>query len=501
MSILYNGKNYDYDGDVYSGSKPVFKRQRRGIPIRYWRHWYRSAVENKNSNSVSVAVRHNHTDSEKAFVAYVSGDVLTVKSAVVTDRAEGMQWQTELTIGGCTSCSLSFDGVFEFGDKFIRFTTESLPWLFYTTNSGELKGGKLNGSFQTIVGSGVTAIDSVRGIHSRTKDNDQGLLVFYVISGGVFCRSVINGVWSDQQTVTIAPANAVNITADRTFDWRIVLQVQDNTGALHEVFSRPYYSGWINVEFLTAKVTDMTVSVTEINYADYKNADEYITASASDMEVWAKSISSPYMVSAWNIPTSMYDEETEEYYDDYGYYVVLKWSDAVFDFDANLDKFTMTDDYSAVWHPQEIVRDELHNRLILRFNNFNNATNPITLSYSGGTLSSGVVAVEATSVEFDAVGLVPTFVPAPEFVSAWNDGNQTIYVEFDRPILNVVSQDGITVSADEPYYSPDGELIETEYGFDSVDHVDALTVYTDGLNGSMADVENVDGVIQLEVDA
>lgn len=456
---------------LYNNANPSMQIEaiRPRTAIFHKRFWQEATITaGATAQSTSVAVQRTEDGDNKVYAAYVSSGVLTVKVADLVFPVSNMNWTTVLTVSGAVSVCLEFDGKFVKSSLYkSEFYTNELPWVFYTTSTGELKGAILGSDFEVIVGANVSSFDAIRGVSSKYGDVDQGLLIFYIINGTVNYREYLNNEWGDQQTVSIAPANAVKIRAERVFDWRIVLQVQDYSGALYEVFSEPYYSGWVGVEYLTAKVTDMTVDVIEINYADYKNTDEYITASA-DMEVWAKSISSPYMVSAWNIPTSLYDEETEEYYDDYGYYVVLKWSDPVFNLDDNLAQFVMTDSYSATWYPQEIIRDELHNRLILRFTDFNNAGNPITLSYTPGTLSSGIVPVDADSIQFNATGLVPTFVPAPEFVSAWNTDSQTIFVLFDRPIIDILAQTGFNVYAQEPLMVS-GDTEQLSYVVDSIE--------------------------------
>lgn len=438
--------------------------------IAHQRYWQESIVTaGATAVCTSVAIKRTGRWGEKVYVAYVdSTGLLTVKTAPLRYPIRSMVWTTVTTIAGCAACALEFDGSFVQVGRHIEFRTDSVPWLFYTTSSGQLMAGILGGSYESLVGANVTAIDAVRGVASKYKDIDQGLLVFYIINGSVYYREYINGSWGSQETVDIAPANAVSIKAERTFDWRIVLQITDASGALFEVFSRAYVSGWANTEELTASVTGMTVDVYEINYQDNMAPDEHITAFTPELLALVYKAESPVMYDAHNYAVEVYDEETEEYSDNYGLWVNLRWDAVVLNTETNLTNIVLTDAYNTQWPAQEIIVDaDYPNRMRVRFNDFNNASNPCTISYTPGTLSSGVVDVDGSCVEFNAAGLVPTFIPSPEFVSAVNDGNRTVIIEFDRPIVDITAH-GMVVTGQEPNMSPQGEVAAVNYGIDSV---------------------------------
>ena len=208
---------------------------------------------NVTATDTSTAVRRQHEGDlgDVAYVAQIVGTTLTVKRATITVAITDMIWETVETIANCSNCALAFDGAFVRGSHFdVEYETNELPWLFYVTSTGQLMAGVLGGSYESLVGANVTAIDAVRGVASKYKDIDQGLIVFYAISGSVYYRQRVDGTWLDQESVSLAPANVVSIKAERTFDYRIVLQITDNAGALHEVFSRMESSGWQSSEYL-----------------------------------------------------------------------------------------------------------------------------------------------------------------------------------------------------------------------------------------------------------
>ena len=281
------------------------------------RFWQESIVTaGATAISTSVAIRRTGSKADRVYVAYVnSSGVLTVKYASMLVAVKNMAWTTVLSISGCLACALEFNGSFVPGtnDK-IEFETEDIPWLFYVTTTGELLGGLLGSvSYENVSGT-VTAIDVVRGVSSRYGDNDQGMALFYVSAGTLYCKQLIDGTWGDQQTVSLAPANVVSVRAERTFDWRIVLQVTDSTGALYEIFTKMSASGWVGVDHISAACS-MSLAVHEIDYLESKSQDEHISV----MSALALSVLyalSPIMKSAENIA---WTDETLELTDDYGY--------------------------------------------------------------------------------------------------------------------------------------------------------------------------------------
>ena len=130
------------------------------------------------------------------------------------------------------------------------------------------------------------------------------------------------------------------------------------------------------------------------------------------------SIDSPVLRRAWNVPIQTYNEETEEYYDDYGYVVVFEFNQIVRNANLYPGDFKLIDDYSMEWFGQTAT---INGRFVtVTFNDFNNAENSITAKAVAGNLSNGLTPLTETSVTFDAVGLVPTFVPPPVPVSISN---------------------------------------------------------------------------------
>ena len=168
-----------------------------------------------------------------------------------------------------------------------------------------------------------------------------------------------------------------------------------------------------------------------------------------------------------------YSDESE----DYGRFLMVIWSDAVVNAMTNLANFKLVDAYSISYYPSAIYETGYPNRYILEFANFNNASNPISCVYTPGTLSwLNSALVDASSKTFDAIGLVPTFIPAPIVVSISNSDNRTILIEFDRPIINIDAGINLSILGFEPEFSPLGVLIPTTYAIETITLYDAYTV-------------------------
>lgn len=397
---------------------------RSRTPITYKGFWEEVIVTaGVTSISTSVAVRKtSRSAADRAYVAYVEdNNDLTVKSAAFTYPISNMIWDVEETISGCLCCALDFDGSFVRAsrDK-VEFRTEETPWLFYVTSTGQLMAGVLGGPYESLVGANVTAVDAVRGVASKYKDIDQGLLVFYVIAGDLYYRDLIDGVWGDQTSVSIAPADLVSVHAERTFDYRIVLQVMDDSGKLYEIFTKMEASGWNGTEY-AVKLLSAAASVvrTQINYLEAKHSDEAITLVVAPTEFWLMSINPPTLRKAWNVPIEL--ETPYDPYDDnidYGYVVIFEFNQIVRNAEMFPADFQIEDAYGSVWLGQEV---ELNGRFVtVYFNNFNNAENSITATALAGNLSNGYTDLVETSVEFDAVGLVPVITEPPVPLSVEN---------------------------------------------------------------------------------
>lgn len=367
--------------------------------IFHERFWQESIVtEGVTAVCTSVAVKRTGRWGEAVYVAYVAGGTLTVKSAPFRFPIRAMSWTTLATIPNCTACALEFEGHFVHVGRNVEFKTDAIPYLFYVTSAGALLGGILGSDYETIAGANVTAVDVINGVSNTYDMQNQGFFVFYIANGSVYYNNFLDGEWQGQTAVSIAPANAVSLKAERTFDYRIVLQVTDNTGALYELFAKMEATGWNNSEYISLGITGQATAY-DVNYVDNKT-DEYLalTPEATASVLYALP---PEMAIAENIDNGS---------GDYGYFVRIIWDENISIQTTPASCFALTDAGSGAWGGQTITQDGRY--ITIGFDNFNNLENPATITYTPGSIIGDVESAASQALQFTASGLVP-FATAP----------------------------------------------------------------------------------------
>ena len=480
---------------LYSNAQPAMDVHaiRPRTPIFHKRFWEESIITpDITATSTSVAIRKTGATADRAYVAYVSNGVLTVKSAAITFPVSQMIWQIELTISNCMACALEFDGRFiQAAYNKVEYRTDLVPWLFYVSDSGALMAGLLGGVYEPIVSGNVTALDAVRGIASLYKDIDQGLIVFYLYGGNTYYKQLINGVWLGQEAVEIAPPNAVAVKCERLFDYRIVLHISDASGVLWEVFTKMEASGWNGTEYISANLSVISELV-PIEYLHFYGGTEYVTASVA-VETKTLYALSPQMQSASNM-----DDGTGNY----GLKVNLTWDENIFGETDHAGNFVISDSHNGAWGGQSLVKDK--KVLTITFMDFNNAINPVTVTYTPGTMMGDVVAVESDSITFDAVGLIPTEIPVPVSLSAENIDAKQIIISFDDVVESAnwaIAKAGFTVTALEYDMIPGGTASLKTYVVESAEYLTEVTEETMATSSaSLANTTLSFGAIQLEPD-
>lgn len=484
QQTLYNNANPQMDVTVTRPRTPI---TRAGF-------WQESIVTaGATSVCTSVCVRRSIKNPTRAYVAYVTdGGSLVVKYADLNVAFDNLNWITIETIADCAACALEFDGSFVSAPRGrVEFLTDETPWLFYVTAAGALMGGLLGGAYETLAAANVTALDAIRGVASWDNTENQGLLLFYIVSGVLYYKQRIADVWGGQTSISLAPANAVKVKAERVFDWKIVLQVTDNTGALTEIFSKMEASGWNSTEHISLSDISTQMARIPITYASYQAAAEHFDFDALAATVRYATYS-PTVRSAENIATTIEDPENPgQFIEDYGYRIVFGFDQWIPNAATYPALFKLEGAYGAVWYGQSAVVDGLF--VTVTFNDFNNAGETPTVRVLAGGLSNGYVAVTESSKAFTAVNLVPTFVPAPVVTAIENLDATTIVITFDLDIEDIASQSGFAVTGHEPAYSPDGALVDKTYVVDSVGYADpyAAGADVDFSSGTLTNMEVV----------
>jgi hypothetical protein len=172
--------------------------------------------------------------------------------ATILPELSAQAWTLVDTIADAVRVAVAFDGRMV---KSVRGNTEYIttgdPWVFWIDSLGVLRGKLLGGDPVVLAESNATAVAAVRGHQSEDGGFDQGLILFFLLDGVLYYRAYIDGVWTDGQPADAGPEETwTDITASRTWDYRIAVQMVNAAGRVVELFTRTEGIAKQNVEHL-----------------------------------------------------------------------------------------------------------------------------------------------------------------------------------------------------------------------------------------------------------
>lgn len=373
----------------------------------------------------SIAVRHTTygRGSDAVYLTYVrDGYAHVIKSKTYTVMA-----RHEFIDAGFSEpadhVAIAFDGTMpkHTSDKY-EFLTEASPWVFWTS-AGVLYARKLGTTDTiTLASANCTWADAIRGTWSEIAAFDFGLCCFFIVSGAVYYRQLIGGVWYDAEAIPAAALPTVDsgitwtqLSCSRTWDWRIVLQLKASDGKMYELFTQFMGIGSKSAEHLEINSVTAAGSMTKVNYSDTAE-DEHIEMSVSAGAPYGGlySTAAPTITSAYNVDNGA---------GDYG-------KQAVFVFDVHLvaaevaaqySAFTIVDANNVVYTASTATLGADGKTVTLTFADFNNATGTCVAKYTAGTVTTMASTVMATVTKsFTPTGLVPTAIPVPQVMEVTN---------------------------------------------------------------------------------
>ena len=396
-----------------------------------------TVLEGVNATDVSVAVTHpsfgyNYANT-KIFLAYISGGVLRVQTAAGKIRMQNHVWSDMGIEIPASACSIVLDGTMPKNTKGeVEFITEPDPWLFWVYNS-VLYGQKVNGGEPVVLAeTNCTDVSAVRAMWSSSGGFDFGLVVFFLLSGQLYYRQLIDGEWMDAEVVSFGPDGVTwkEIAAFRTWDYRVGLQAKATDGGVYELFTQFMGVGKQLTEHLVVSVDPKADNIV-IDYTTVKN-DEHIETriipGAKRIYAW-----SSVPVSATNV-----DDGTGNY----GTVINVVLDYPVTRVDGNSASFLLTDGNGATYTCTNSTSSDDGMTLVLTFVDFNQAEGTtLTISYVPGTIMSPATALEAFSFTFTPENLEAMDIPAPEPIEAWNvDSEGTeIALRFSQPLIGDIT--------------------------------------------------------------
>lgn len=381
----------------------------------------RQTVISANVEDVSIAVCHPRVNSgnTRIYMAYISEGVAKVVTAAHKYKMSEHIWKDTGFSEEATAVSIAYDGTMPkavVGG--VEFVTEQTPWVFWVAG-GALYGQKLGGETVLLSETNCTDVSAIRAMWSSAGGFDFGLVVFFLLSGKLYYRQLIGGVWMDAEVVSFGPSVTWNeIAAFRTWDYRIGVQAKATDGHIYEMFTQFMGVGKQNTEHIELKNVSADADLIGITY---RNG----CADAEHVEVSNISAGAPYGgLYSTDVPVLVSARNVEAPDGNWGKIVVVEFSNYLVadQVATNYLNFGLVDSRGTEYKPIAAVLAADGKTVTLTFENFNAAYDVCEIRYVPGTVySMATVMVEATSIQFVPENLDTPDVPAPEVESMWNE--------------------------------------------------------------------------------
>lgn len=404
-------------------------------------------IENLTACSIACKKEHYGNAPEAIYIAYIADGVARIKTALHKSNISSHVWQDTGFSTSAVDVSIAFDGKMPRTHGHVEFLTDSRPYVFWVTSSGELKVSILGFLGEMILANeNCTKVSAIRATQSDIISDDFGLVVFFIINGQIYYRQHIKGVWYDAVPLSAGPSEVTytDIRAFRTWDYRIGVQAKTSSGDVYEIFSQFQGIGKNDSEHLEIVSVSAAGTLSAVTYHDTRSNPEHleITSVAVIPALYGGFYltGAPQIISAYNIEDSQHD-----------------WGKtAVFVFDRHLvaaevaaqpSTFSIVDSRNTTFVAQTASLGSDGKSVTLTFIDFNAARGTCTANYTPGTVTSMAgTTLTATSLSWTPVNLVAPQIPAPEVYSIENVGYQGTGIKRVR------------------FYSTDGQsLLETEY--------------------------------------
>ena len=367
----------------------------------------------------SIAIRHTTygRGSDAVYLACVRdgyANVVKSKAYTVMSRHEFVDTGFREVADHVT---IAFDGTMpkHTSNKY-EFLTEASPWVFWTA-SGALYARKLGTADTiTLASANATWVDAIRATWSEIAAFDFGLCCFFIVSGAVYYRQLIGGVWYDAEAIPAAALPTVDsgvtweqVSCSRTWDWRIALQLKASDGKMYELFTQFMGIGSKSAEHIEVKSIKATGNLIPVDYLDAAE-NEHINISSI-----AATGSLIYGLSSKPVSA----ENADDGNGNYGLIVNITMDYPVTGVTDNAAAFALTDSGGGSYAcTAATVADKVVTLTCVDFNAAYGKT--LTVAYTPGTIMSPAVAMEAWTITFTPTGLVPTTVPAPTVTEVAN---------------------------------------------------------------------------------
>lgn len=374
-------------------------------------------------SAVAVCHPRRGLDNTHIYVACIIDGVAKVVVSRAYTKMSSHIWVDTGFSEPAIGVSIAFDGTMpkQVTDQ-IEFITDTEPWIFWFTSDGHCYGQMLfdESTRITLSETNCTDITAVRATWSEVPGFDFGVCLFMLLNGVPYVRQLIDDVWYDAAVIpsSYLPSGVTftQISASRTWDYRVALQLVDTTGVIYEVFTQLMGIGSKNAEHLEVTRVSADSELTEVFYSDASTAEhiEVADINAGALYGGLYSLGVPSLIGAINI---------DDGNGDYG-------KKAKFIFDTHLNPtlvaaqysaFSIVDSINVSYIATSATVDSDGKTVILTFVDFNSAFGECTAKYVAGTVASmaGISLVDK-SLGFTPTNLVPPAIPAPQVSEVTN---------------------------------------------------------------------------------
>jgi hypothetical protein len=293
-----------------------------------------------------------------------------------------------------------------------RPVTISEPWLFIVRDNKLLaQKGETFSPLELDTGN-ITALKVVRSWQNRIEPaDDHGIVVLYVKDGVPYYMNYSQKPegyrdWNDPTEIP-GFTSVTNITGFRTNDYRLSVIIEQ-AGAIHQIISARNWAGiGIPGEYTTASVESIKVDFIPLQYHKAYNKEVSMARGVVD------SISFDY-------GTALTTNKFISAYNPDAFSIVLDLDETLFNIDV-LD-FRVKDGRNRSFRVNSFVYDKHTPRITLQMEDFNNARDNMTVSYTAEGATSNIKGLKYTAFSrvFTPVGLVPVDIPLPAVTSITN---------------------------------------------------------------------------------
>ncbi len=367
----------------------------------------------------SAAVCHpkSGADSTRIYLAYLQNGAAHVVTAATKVRMSAHVWTDTGFSVPATAVSIAFDGTMPRDvTRRIEFKTEEDPWVFWVS-VGALYGRKLGGGATvTLAESNCSGVSAIRGMWSDVGGFDFGLVVFFLLSGSIYYRQLIQGEWADAEPVSFGPPGVTwsELSAFRTWDYRVGVQARTTQGDVYELFTQ--YAGIAkqNTEHLELS-SKAQGTLGAIQYADTRVSAHVEVAVTQAGAIYGGLYSTdvPAIVGARNL----------EAQGDWGRKAAFTFSQYLRPETVAVQAaaFSIVDETGAAFTATSAALEADGKTVTLTFANFNRARGVCQATYTpGSVISLADTKLEATAFPFTPEHLNPPVVAPPKVVEVRN---------------------------------------------------------------------------------